>query len=279
MRVPVLTYHSVNISGNQYSSNDHVALGTDLSLLTDLGYQIVPARDLVQCLADGDLARLENAVVLTCDDGSYFDYYDLPHPIWGMQSSFLNILRGFRETRGQSAQPSLHLTSFVIASPDARAVLDQTCLIGKGWWTDEWWPLATETRLMSIENHSWDHVHPTLESVRQREQKKGSFLAIDTLEDSNRQVLDASRYINERCAPHRVSLFAYPYGEYSDYLSREYLPGFTSEHGIQGAFTTSPEPATSETSRWTIPRYMCGKDWKSPDELVQLLREAKRRFA
>ena len=30
MRVPILTYHSNNVSGNDYASNDHVALAADL---------------------------------------------------------------------------------------------------------------------------------------------------------------------------------------------------------------------------------------------------------
>ena len=31
MRVPVLAYHSNNVGGNDYSSNDHVALAADLA--------------------------------------------------------------------------------------------------------------------------------------------------------------------------------------------------------------------------------------------------------
>src|SRR5690606_8365742 len=36
MRVPILTYHAVNIAGNDYADNDHVAFAADLRLIDDL---------------------------------------------------------------------------------------------------------------------------------------------------------------------------------------------------------------------------------------------------
>ena len=42
MRVPVLAYHSNNISGNDYASNDHVALAEDLRMIQRSGLRIVP---------------------------------------------------------------------------------------------------------------------------------------------------------------------------------------------------------------------------------------------
>ena len=35
-RFPILTYHGVNIAGNDYASNDHVALRSDLAELFQL---------------------------------------------------------------------------------------------------------------------------------------------------------------------------------------------------------------------------------------------------
>ena len=51
MRVPILTYHSNNISGNDYASNDHVALAADLRLIHDRGLRIVPLARVVDVFA------------------------------------------------------------------------------------------------------------------------------------------------------------------------------------------------------------------------------------
>ena len=42
MRVPVLTYHANNITGNDYASNDHVALAHDLRALHRKGLRMHP---------------------------------------------------------------------------------------------------------------------------------------------------------------------------------------------------------------------------------------------
>ena len=50
--IPILTYHALNIDGNDYLGNDHVAFREDLRLLTSLGFRIIPLADLVQLLVD-----------------------------------------------------------------------------------------------------------------------------------------------------------------------------------------------------------------------------------
>src|SRR6185312_11590224 len=92
LRVPVLTYHAVNIAGNDYANNDHVAFAADLRLITDLGLRIVPLHWVVDQLlgtADRDLSR---CVALSCDDGSDFDFFDLVYPTHGPQRSLFNCM-------------------------------------------------------------------------------------------------------------------------------------------------------------------------------------------
>jgi hypothetical protein len=52
MRVPVLTYHSNNVSGNDYAGNDHVALAQDLRRVARLGLRIVPLATVVDVLLE-----------------------------------------------------------------------------------------------------------------------------------------------------------------------------------------------------------------------------------
>ena len=269
MRVPVLTYHSNNVSGNDYASNDHAALEQDLRLLRREGRRIVPLSRVVDVLlGEAPEAEVDGAVALSFDDGSWFDWHDLMHPTWGPQRGFAGILREFA---AESGAP-LHATSFVIVSPDARLTLDRTCLAGYGWWGDDWWRQATREGLLAIESHSWDHNHHTLPVTAQREQRKGSFHPIDTHADADAEIRQAADWLDGFLAPHRASLFAYPYGESNDYLVHEYLPRFMREHRLRAAFDTEPGPVHRASNRWRLPRYVCGQHWDSPDGLLRVLR-------
>jgi len=266
MHVPVLTYHAINIHGNDYATNDHVALATDLATISRLGYRIVPLQRVVDALDDPQI-DVADAVAITFDDGSWFDWHDLEHPTWGPQRSFANILRDHRERTGAF----VHATSFVIASPAAREILDRTCMVGRGWWADDWWPEATREGVIAIESHSWDHNHDTLPVTAQHEQRKGTFLSIDTWDDADAEIRAASDYIDARCAPHRATLFAYPYGESNDYLAREFLPNHQTAHRLRAAFTTGPAPVERTCDRWRLPRYVCGRDWDHTEGCAAIL--------
>lgn len=269
MRVPVLTYHSINVHGNDYASNDHVALAADLRALHADGWRVVPLAAVVAALLDeADPATLERGVALSFDDGAWFDWHDLDHPTCGMQRGFAGILRDFAAATGAP----VHATSFVIVSPQARTILDRTCMIGRAWWGHEWWPLAQREGLIAIENHSWDHNHDTLPQTAQRDGRRGTFRSIETWAEADAEIRVAADWLDALLAPHRGSLFAFPYGESSDYLVREYLPHCTDEHRLRAAFGTAPAPVTARSDRWNLPRYVCGEHWRSPAELARLLR-------
>jgi len=269
MKVPILTYHAMNIAGNDYSNNDHVALADDLRVIARAGRRIVPLALVVDALlGDAPPSAVENAVAITCDDGSWFDWQDIEHPAFGMQRSLANVLRDFAARERVPA----HATSFVIVSPDARAELDHTCMIGRGWWGDEWWPQAAREGLLAIESHSWDHNHATLANTVQREQRKGTFTTIATHAEADAEIRRASDWLDARCPTRRTSLFAYPYGESNDYLVRDYFPNCAREHRMRAAFTTEPRPVEETSNRWTLPRFVCGQHWEAPGDLERLLR-------
>ena len=50
MPLAVLTYHSNNVLGNDYASNDHVAMAEDLRLLAALNLPVVPLGTAVDAL-------------------------------------------------------------------------------------------------------------------------------------------------------------------------------------------------------------------------------------
>ena len=259
----------MHVDGPDYRDNDHVAFAEDLERLHALGVRLVPLHDVVHALVEHQLPDLHGAVAITFDDGSDLDCYDLPHPRWGPQRGMLNVLRHFRAKHGAEAQPALHATTFVIVSPEARANLDATCLIGCRWWNDDWWQDAEASGLMAVESHSWDHNHETLESSA-TSAPRGGFQVMQR-DEADAEIAKASRFLRERRGRDEDVLFACPYGDCSRYLIEEYFPDSRANHGVYAAFSTKGSPVSPGTSRWEIPRFVCASDWKSPEDLEKLL--------
>jgi peptidoglycan/xylan/chitin deacetylase (PgdA/CDA1 family) len=268
----------MNVGGRGYPDNDHVALAQDLDLIRRCGFRIVPLARVVAALLGGSAPVPERALALSFDDGAWFDWYDLEHPAHGMQRSFANILRDHRHAAAD-AGAEVHATSFVIVSPQARTVLDRTCMIGRGWWSDEWWPAAAREGLIAIESHSWDHNHDTLPETAQRDAHKGTFRSIGTWAEADAEIRQAADFLDALMPERRATLFAYPYGECSEYLVREYFPRFAHQHRVRAAFATTPAPVEPGSDRWQLPRYVCGRDWRSPGELERLLHSSQARNA
>ena len=272
MKIPVLLYHAMNVHGNDYGKNDHVALASDLADLARSGFEAMPLHRVVQAWRS-DRASLEGRRIatLTCDDGSDFDARDLDHPRWGMQRSFLDILRDFAKRRRGSG-PAPHMTSFVIVSPEARAKLDRTCMVGRGWWNEDWWPSAAATGLMAIANHSWDHNHESIPDARWPGIRRGTFASVDSEPLADWQIAQADRYLRARLPSPSASLFAYPYGETNEFLADRWFPARSDR--FAAAFTTEPAYLTDASDPWRMPRFTCGRDWKTPGEFRALLEGA-----
>jgi peptidoglycan/xylan/chitin deacetylase (PgdA/CDA1 family) len=269
--LPILTYHATVINGNDYATNDHVALKEDLETLDALGFRIVPLAWVVDALLDGRELP-DKAVAITLDDGTDLDFHDLSYPGHGMQRSMLNILRDFVTTHGKARQPALHATTFVVASPQARAEMDAKCLVARGWYSDTWWQPAQASGLMSIANHGWDHNHPEVTHQPPRS-ATGTFRCIDTPELADLEIAQAAAYI-ERLVPNSAAmLFAYPYGESNDFLRTEYFaaPSRAAATKTRAAFTTEPRHLARDSDRWMLPRYVFGNDWNTPEAFRHIL--------
>jgi peptidoglycan/xylan/chitin deacetylase (PgdA/CDA1 family) len=274
MRVPVLTYHAVNIAGNDYVRNDHVAFAADLRLIGDMGLRIVPLAWVVDQLLGAAKRDLADCVALTCDDGTDLDFFDIDFPPHGVQRSFYHCMLDAVDS-ANPPQPDLHLTCFVIASPDARHHLDRECIKGRGWMSERWWQPAIRSGRIAIENHSFDHNHASIPLPGIDGMPRGSFFPVDTRERADTEIAVAARYIDHVIAPARTTLFCYPYGNVNDYLRREYFPQLENVHGMRAAFGDGAEPIHAHSDRWNLPRYICGHHWKSPAELRAILSAAK----
>jgi len=277
---PILTYHGIHVDGDDYALNDHIGLAEDLELMHALGWQVIGLNSLVQAVISGQWSDLpEHAVVITLDDGSWFDWYDLPHPVFGMQRSMVNILRDFQQQHGHAAQPQLQATSFVIGSASAREALDQSCLIGRGWWRDDWWCQAHNEGLLQIANHSWDHRHAALPSELYYRHAHGnghsgdygSFAQLSNEQECDWQIRQTQTYLRKILATAPSPFFAYPYGQVPLVVADEYLPKHGPDMGLLAAVTTEPTMVTPSSNRWRLPRYVFRRDWNSPDGLQEIL--------
>jgi hypothetical protein len=272
MRVAVLAYHSQNVNGNTYGTNDHVALARDLAAIREARIPVVGLRALVDAWLDGGSRDVPPAAVaLTCDDGTTLDWLPFDHPAHGPQPPLRDIVAAHALAAGTAAKGLL--TSFVIASPAARREIDAGCYAGYPLSDESWWRDAQSEGTIDIENHSWDHVHPCVSVVAQRAQAKGNFALIETWGEADAQIRRSAAYIGERLAGtgHVPALFAYPYGHVNAYLSERYLPEHIGEHGVKAAFADHPAYWTDAAHRYRIPRFVCGLAWQDERGFARIL--------
>lgn len=270
MTVRVLAYHSHNISGNTYATNDHVALASDLETLYRLRARIVPLDQIARTVREGCVDEAGELLVgLSFDDGPVFDVEDFEHPRFGPQRSFLGILRDFAARTGHY----VHATSFVIASPEARRAMERAPDCGfpslPGWLGEHWWKQAADSSTLAIGNHSWDHVHHAPEQIAVDLPMRDDFALVDRHVAAEAEIRRAADYINARVGG-SCRLFAFPFGHTNEFLVNSYLPKCRREHGMVAAFSTGAEAVTIGTSVWNIPRAVCGHHWRSPAEMEAL---------
>lgn len=266
----VLTFHAQNVFGRDFATNDHVALDETLALLRRLRVPVLRLVDVVARLRLGRASSLPpRYCALTFDDGTDFEWMDVEHPQHGVQPSMVSILR--RHSRGLLARLGLgraRVTSFVIASPEAREEIAASMPHLPNRMQDAWWAEAQRSGFFDIGVHSWNHVHPAVREMKDRAELAESFHRIRTPEDADLQVGRAAKYVREKAGPGSARLFAWPYGQVSEYVEKEVLP---AQREILGAFTTEPAPLLAGANPWRLPRYVSGFHFRDAGELAALV--------
>jgi hypothetical protein len=271
MSVPVLTYHAGLVDGPDYAQNDHVALREDLRVIAAAGRRVVPLQWVVDArLGRRDWASLEGAVALSCDDGTAFDAVrGRHHGAHGPQPSLLGVLEDWI-AEAPDARGDAQLTSFVIASPTARATMDRECLFDAGDLGSEWWLPAIASGHLVLGSHSWDHNHPALPPEPSFGLVRGDFHAVDDEAKAEFEIAQAQAFFAAALGA-SPSLFAYPFGHVPAFLRDDWLPRRGAALGLDAAFDTTPAPVSADSPRWQLPRYVCRWHWRSPAGLARLL--------
>ncbi|MBC8022972.1 MAG: polysaccharide deacetylase family protein, partial [Burkholderiales bacterium] len=226
--------------------------------------------DVARELRAGSFARLPpRFACITFDDGSDYDWRDAAFPGHGVQRSMSSILRSHsRKLLGLAWLKRAHATSFVIASPRARHEIAASALGDPGLMSDSWWREAQRSGLMDIGTHGWNHVHPAVSEMASRPELVERFDRIDNPVDAGLQVDRAYESIHARAGGDAGRIFAYPYGQVSEFIAAKHLP---AQRDVVAAVAVEPKPLQAQTDPWRIPRYVCGPDWSSDEGLEALL--------
>lgn len=278
LAIPVLCYHNWTI-GRDYQSDDHIALESDLNTLAERGYNVLPLAALIELICgrvSPSELKAQKLVGISCDDGKRYDYFDCRREDGSVIKSFRRLLFESRSAI-PNAYPGAMATAFVICSEEARRQLSVAFNESYDHWTDSWWSSCPRDGILGIANHSWDHLHDALETVRQEKNKKGSFFEIQTLSDADAQIADAQVALKALTAGQNEAIFGYPYGHVSTYLRDEYFPRFGAGMGLKGAFSTGGDFASLSSNLWDIPRFVCGYHWKTAADFSHLLDAAESR--
>ena len=269
----ILTFHSHNVSGDSYATNDHVALDATLTTLERLGIPVLRLVDVARRLRARTFDSLPSRFAcITFDDGSDYDWRDIAFPGHGLQRSMFSILRSHsRSLLGLAWLRRAHATTFVIASPDARREIAMSSLGDATLMTDAWWAKAQRSGLMDIGTHGWNHVHPAVSEMASRPDLVERFDRIESAGDAALQVDRAFDSIQAVAGRNAGLVFAYPYGQVSEFVASRHLP---AHGGIVAAVSAQPAALTHASDPWRMPRYVCGPDWSSDEGLEKLLSDA-----
>ena len=83
-------------------------------------------------------------------------------------------------------------------------------------------------------------------------------------------MIRAAEFIQQKIDQY-PAVFAYPFGESSEYIRGEFFPQHREEHRCLAAVGTDAGRVTADSNRWNLPRYVCGRDWTTPEELLAAL--------
>lgn len=211
VNIPILCYH--NFSNVPGSMNLTPArFEEQLKYLQDNGYTVIPLKEAVAYL-QGKRDNLPNKpIVITIDDGWSSAY-----------KSMFPIARKF----------NVPVTLFIYP---------QTISEGKNSLTWDELKELQATGLVEIESHTWDH--PNFKVMK----KHLSPQAFDTYVQKQ---LEKSKKVLQDQLGTPVTLLAWPFGIYNEYLEKQ-----AAAAGYDMAFTIDARPANKSFRAMAMPRFM-----------------------
>ena len=210
--VPILTYHNFDPSVPGSMTISTSKFEEQLKWIKDNGYTVIPLKDLVSYLEGKTSSLPAKPVVITVDDGKKSVYtYMLP------------IVR----------KNNIPITLFIYPSAISNASYALT------------WEQLQElqkTGLFDVQGHTY--WHPNFNKDKKRLSDADYVKFVNTQLVKSKQVLEEKLNI-------KVTLLAWPFGIYNDYLEQQ-----ATLAGYEMAFSIDNRPASRSEKTMAQPRYL-----------------------
>jgi peptidoglycan/xylan/chitin deacetylase (PgdA/CDA1 family) len=210
--VPILTYHNFDPSVPGSMTMDTAKFEEQLKWIKDNGYTVIPLKQLVSYLEGKTASIPEKSVVITADDGRKTVY-----------THMLPLIRKY----------NMPVTLFIYPSAISNASYALT-------W-DELKELQ-KTGLFDVQGHTYWHPNFKQEKKRLSPTDYEKFVQVQLVK--SKKVLEDKLGIN-------VTLLAWPFGIYDDYLEQQ-----AAQAGYEMAFSIDGRSANKSENKMAQPRYM-----------------------
>lgn len=212
INIPILVYHNFNPTVPGSMNLTPQKLEQQIKWLKDNGYNIVPLKEVVEYLQGKRPSLPPKSVVITADDG-WESVYTYMYPI--------------------VKKYNIPVTLFIYPS---------TISVGKHAMTWEQLKELQNTGLFDIEDHTYWHPDFIQEKKRLSQTQYEKFVKV--------QLVNSKRILENKLGI-KVTLLAWPYGIYDDYLEQE-----AQKAGYVMAFSIDDHTANRSYHRMAQPRFM-----------------------
>jgi peptidoglycan/xylan/chitin deacetylase (PgdA/CDA1 family) len=212
IRVPILAYHNFDPSVPGEMTLSPARFEEQLIWLKENGYTVIPLKELVSYLQGKTSSIPEKSVVITADDGRLSVYKYM----WPLARKY-----------------NVPITLFIYPTSISNASYAMT-----------WAQLKElqETGLFDIQGHTY--WHPNFKQEKKRLSQSEYQKLVDAQLVSSKKIIDKKLGTD-------ITLLAWPFGIYDDYLGQE-----ASKAGYVMAFSIDGRPAKKSEAAMSQPRYM-----------------------
>lgn len=210
--IPILCYHNLNPVKPGSMNMTPKKFESQMKWLLDHGFTIIPLQDAVGYLQGKRSSLPHKAIVVTADDG-WKSVYEYMYP----------IVKKYR-------------------FPVTLFIYPQTISEGKNAMTWDELKELQQTGLFDIQSHTYDH--PNFKIMKRH-------LSPEKFENDVKMQMVKSKSILEEKTGKKITLLAWPFGIYNDYLEQQ-----AAKAGYVMAFTIDYKPANRKYRPMAQPRFI-----------------------
>lgn len=230
----ILTYHNFDPSIPGSITMSTAKFEAQLKWLKDNGYTVIPLQDVVDHLQGKKDSLPDKSVVISVDDGKE-SVYKYMYPI----------------VKKYNVPVTLFIYPSAISNASYAMTWDQLRELQK-------------TGLFDVQSHTYWHPNFKHEKATQSPEEYEKFV--------QNQLVKSKKVLEEKMGK-PVTLLAWPYGIYDDYLDDQ-----AAKAGYVMAFSIDDRPVSKSEKTMAQPRYMVveGQSMKSFEEIVEGKSQAKK---